>query len=82
MEKGSLKEKSSLKGMLERIAGPSMQALRNSFSRFSAATAQASAQAAKASAEENSAKITQSAAELLAATMRYVPQASDYAAPP
>lgn len=68
--------------MLERVVGPSMQALRNGFAKFSAATAQASAQAAKASAEENSAKITQSAAELFAATMRYVPQAREFATPP
>ncbi len=57
--------------------GPGMQALKNGFAKFSAATAQASANAAKASVEENSAKISQSAAELVGATMRYVPQARE-----
>ncbi len=51
--------------MLERIVGPGMQALKNGFAKFSAATAQASANAAKASVEENSAKISQSAEELV-----------------
>lgn len=70
MRDRSAEKMQALRNVVSSIAG----GVRGAMTSLSAAQRQAAANAAKASMEENQAKITQSAAELIAHTSRFIPQ--------